>query len=41
MRFNADPGIGYVVFSNVNAEDNEELWQDFKGIMERLKTHSW
>jgi alpha-glucuronidase len=23
MRFNADIGIGYVVFSNVNAEDNE------------------
>lgn len=32
MQFNADTKIGRIIFSNVNAEDNEALWEQYRGI---------
>ncbi|MEO0875372.1 MAG: hypothetical protein AAFY48_12270, partial [Bacteroidota bacterium] len=36
IRFSADHPVGVVLLTNTNAEDNEELWQQFKGIMDTL-----
>lgn len=36
MQFNADSKIGRIIFTNVNAEDNEELWEQYRGIHEIL-----
>lgn len=32
LQFNADSKIGRVIICNVNAEDNEELWVQYRGI---------
>jgi len=32
MHFNADSKIGRIIFTNVNAEDNEVLWEQYQGI---------
>jgi len=32
MQFNADRKIGRVIFTNVNAEDNEKLWKQYEKI---------
>ncbi len=32
LQFNADRRIGRVILSNVNAEDNEELWKQYREI---------
>ena len=32
MQFNADTKIGRIIFTNVNAEDNEALWEEYRGI---------
>ena len=32
MQFNADSYMGRIIFTNVNAEDNEKLWQQYRGI---------
>lgn len=39
IQFNADSKIGRVIFSNVNAEDNEELWQQYRKIHEILRKY--
>lgn len=36
MQFNADRKIGRIIFTNVNAEDNEQLWEQYRGIHEIL-----
>lgn len=36
LHFNADSRIGRIILTNVNAEDNEKLWQQYKGIHEIL-----
>ncbi len=36
IRFSADHPVGIILLTNTNAEDNEELWQQFKGIMDTL-----
>ena len=32
MQFNADSRIGRIIFTNVNAEDNQALWEQYRGI---------
>ena len=32
MQFNADRKIGRIIFTNVNAEDNELLWEQYRNI---------
>ncbi|MEO0468552.1 MAG: serine hydrolase domain-containing protein [Bacteroidota bacterium] len=32
MQFNADRLLGRIIFTNVNAEDNEALWEQYRGI---------
>ncbi|MEO1449640.1 MAG: serine hydrolase domain-containing protein, partial [Bacteroidota bacterium] len=32
VRFNADSHMGYVMFTNVNAEDNDDLWTQYKAL---------
>ena len=32
LQFNADRKIGRIILTNVNAEDNEELWEQYRGI---------
>ena len=32
LQFNADRKVGRIILSNVNAEDREELWQQYRGI---------
>ena len=34
IRFHADTGLGSVLLTNVNAEDQEELWEEVRGIYE-------
>lgn len=34
LQFNADRKIGRVILTNVNAEDNDELWKQYRGIHE-------
>ncbi|MEM7368307.1 MAG: serine hydrolase [Bacteroidota bacterium] len=36
IRFHADTQIGRVVFTNVNAEDNDELWEQFRELQKIL-----
>ncbi len=36
IQFNADRKIGRVILCNVNAEDNEKLWEQYRGIHEIL-----
>lgn len=36
IRFHADSQIGRVFFTNVNAEDNEELWEQYREIQNML-----
>lgn len=36
LRFSADGKIGRIILCNVNAEDNEKLWEQFRGIQEIL-----
>jgi len=32
LQFNADSKVGRIIIANVNAEDNEALWEDYKAI---------
>ena len=36
IQFNADSKIGRIVLTNVNAEDNETLWKQYRGIHDIL-----
>lgn len=36
LQFNADRKIGRIVLTNVNAEDNETLWKQYRGIHDIL-----
>ncbi|MFY0605880.1 MAG: beta-lactamase family protein [Cyclobacteriaceae bacterium] len=36
LQFNADRKVGRIILSNVNAEDNDVLWKQYRGIHEIL-----
>lgn len=36
LQFNADRKIGRIILTNVNAEDNETLWKQYRGIHDIL-----
>jgi CubicO group peptidase (beta-lactamase class C family) len=36
LQFNADMKIGRIILTNVNAEDNEMLWNQYRGIHDIL-----
>lgn len=38
IRFSADHPVGIIVLTNTNAEDNEEVWGQLKGIIDVLST---
>ena len=40
IQFFIDSGIGKVVLCNVNAEDNEQLWDEYSQIITILDKHS-
>lgn len=39
IRFNADTQIGYVIFTNVNAADNDDIWAQYKAIQALIIEH--
>ena len=36
LQFNADYKVGRIILTNVNAEDNEILWEQYRGIHQIL-----
>lgn len=39
LQFNADRKIGRIILTNVNAEDNETLWKQYRGIHDILSKY--
>lgn len=39
LQFNADRKIGRIILTNVNAEDNEALWKQYRGIHDILEKY--
>lgn len=39
LQFNADSKVGRIIMANVNAEDNEELWKQYRKIHEILEKY--
>lgn len=40
IQFNADHPIGIIMLTNVNAEDNETLWEQYRAMQEIMQTHA-